>query len=44
MDELRAGLHKIGQQITDADLQILMDAVSIRFSKVLYVEPLFYTC
>ena len=32
MDELRAGLHKIGQQITDADLQILMNAVSIIFS------------
>ncbi|WOH06493.1 hypothetical protein DCAR_0625921 [Daucus carota subsp. sativus] len=29
MDELRAGLHKIGQQITDADLQILMDAGDI---------------
>lgn len=31
IDELRVGLHKIGQQIADADLQILMDAVSIIF-------------
>lgn len=29
IDELRVGLQKIGQQIPDADLQILMDAVSI---------------
>lgn len=27
-DELRTGLHKLGHQIPDADLQILMEAVS----------------
>lgn len=26
--ELKAGLHKIGHQISDLDLQILMEAVS----------------
>lgn len=31
LEELRVGLHKIGQQIPDADLQILMEAVSIIF-------------
>lgn len=29
--ELKAGLQKLGQQIPDADLQILMDAVCITF-------------
>ncbi|CAN1750876.1 Calcium-dependent protein kinase 8 [Linum perenne] len=29
MDELRVGLHKLGQQITDPDLQILMEAADI---------------
>ena len=29
MDELKAGLHKLGHQIPDADVQILMEAVSI---------------
>lgn len=29
--ELKAGLQKLGQQIPDADLQILMDAVSTMF-------------
>lgn len=29
MEELRAGLHKLGHQIPDADVQILMEAVSI---------------
>ncbi|KAL8095419.1 hypothetical protein AgCh_036757 [Apium graveolens] len=29
IDELRVGLHKIGQQIADADLQILMEAGDI---------------
>lgn len=29
MDELRVGLHKLGHQIPDGDVQILMDAVSI---------------
>ena len=29
VDELRVGLHKLGHQIPDGDVQILMDAVSI---------------
>lgn len=37
IDELRVGLHKLGQQIADADLQILMDAVSIFFFSYKYV-------
>jgi hypothetical protein len=32
LEELRVGLQKLGQQISDADLQILMEAVSIMFS------------
>ena len=28
IDELRVGLNKLGHQIPDADLQILMEAVS----------------
>lgn len=28
IDELRVGLHKLGHQIPDTDVQILMDAVS----------------
>lgn len=32
IDELRAGLQKLGQQIPDPDLQVLMDAVSINVS------------
>ena len=28
IEELRAGLHKVGQHIPEADLQILMNAVS----------------
>ena len=28
IDELRAGLHKLGHQMADADVQILMEAVS----------------
>lgn len=28
IDELKVGLHKLGHQIPDSDLQILMDAVS----------------
>lgn len=43
IDELRVGLQKIGQQITDADLQILMDAVSIDSLKVC-LEPPFKIC
>lgn len=31
IEELRAGLHKVGQHIPEADLQILMNAVSILF-------------
>jgi calcium-dependent protein kinase len=27
-DELKLGLHKLGHQMPDADVQILMDAVS----------------
>ena len=37
IDELRAGLQKLGQQIPDADLQILMEAVST----VLYFKRVF---
>lgn len=29
MEELRVGLHKLGHQIPEADLQILMEAVSL---------------
>ncbi|XP_065867169.1 calcium-dependent protein kinase 8-like [Euphorbia lathyris] len=29
LDELRIGLHKLGQQIPEADLQILMDAADV---------------
>lgn len=29
IDELKSGLHKLGHQISEADLHILMDAVSI---------------
>lgn len=29
IDELRVGLHKLGHQIPEADVQILMEAVSI---------------
>ncbi|KAI3783485.1 hypothetical protein L1987_42569 [Smallanthus sonchifolius] len=32
--ELKAGLQKLGQQITDADLQILMDAIDEYFDKL----------
>lgn len=28
IDELRVGLHKLGHQIPDSDLHILMEAVS----------------
>lgn len=31
INELRAGLNKLGHQMADADLQILMDAVSANF-------------
>ena len=32
IDELRVGLIKLGQQIPDADVQILMEAVSVFFN------------
>lgn len=40
IDELRAGLLKLGHQVPDADLQILMEAVSITllFTISLYLE------
>lgn len=28
IDELRVGLHKLGHQVPDSDLQIMMEAVS----------------
>lgn len=31
IDELRVGLHKLGHQVPDSDVQILMEAVSINF-------------
>lgn len=31
LEELRNGLQKLGQNVPDTDLQILMDAVSISF-------------
>lgn len=31
LDQLRNGIQKLGQQIPDPDLQILMEAVSINF-------------
>jgi hypothetical protein len=34
-DELKLGLHKLGHQMADADVQILMDAVS-------YPKPPFF--
>lgn len=35
IDELRVGLQKLGHQIPDDDLQILMEAVSSKFHYVL---------
>jgi len=32
IDELRTGLHKLGHQVPDSDLQILMEAVSFTFT------------
>lgn len=32
LEELKVGLHKIGHQIPDPDVQILMEAVSIRMT------------
>lgn len=31
LEELKSGLHKLGHQIPDADVQILMNAVSVEF-------------
>lgn len=42
IDELRAGLQKLGQQIPDADLQVLMDAVSINVSLTEYTTLSFF--
>lgn len=39
LEELRIGLLKLGQQIPDPDLQILMDSVSIKFSSTLTYPP-----
>lgn len=33
IDELRVGLHKLGHQIPDGDLQIMMEAVSTILNK-----------
>lgn len=38
LDELKIGLHKTGHQVPDADLQILMEAVSIWIA-----NPFFFT-
>lgn len=39
IDELRVGLHKLGHQIPDGDVQILMEAVSI-----FPLSGIFYIC
>lgn len=39
LEELRIGLLKLGQQIPDPDLQILMDSVSIKLSSTLTYPP-----
>lgn len=36
INELRAGLHKLGHQIPDTDLVVLMEAVSASFKFVHY--------
>ena len=38
IDELRVGLQKLGHQVPESDLQILMEAVSITIT--LYLESL----
>ena len=40
LEELRTGLQKLGHQIPDADLQILMDAVCIG----LFLFDILYVC
>lgn len=42
IDELRVGLRKLGHQISDADVQILMEAVSITryLESFLFVQQL----
>lgn len=35
LNELKVGLHKLGHQIPESDVQILMDVVSIEFCVVL---------
>ena len=39
IDELKSGLHKLGHQISEADLHILMDAVSILVPLVKAFKP-----
>lgn len=40
LDELKNGLHKLGHQIPDADVQILMEAVScITYLRLAYFVP-----
>lgn len=40
IDELRVGLHKLGHQVPDSDVQILMEAVSTNFYYIApYLEP-----
>lgn len=38
IDELRVGLHKLGHQVPDSDVQILMEAVSNNYYITLYLE------
>ena len=37
LEELKHGLHKMGHQIPDADVQILMDAVSVASSLLVFL-------
>ena len=39
IDELRVGLHKLGHQVPESDVQILMEAVSTNNYIILYMEP-----
>ena len=39
LEELRSGLQKLGQQIPEADLQILMEAVCTILCSVLFSYP-----
>ncbi|KEH23660.1 calmodulin-domain kinase CDPK protein [Medicago truncatula] len=42
IDELRTGLHKLGHQVPDSDLQILMEAVSFTFT--LCLDSILHIC